>query len=91
MIEPGKDKRFLDKPENVNRLWRWFAIACALVAAVDILALIEFAYHRHVSLFVQGLPGFYVIWGFVGIVLLIFLAKRLRRVVMRPEDYYDGD
>lgn len=91
MTEPDKRKRFLDKRKNVDRLWRWFVIGCAMVAAIDMLGLIEVLYHRHASLFVEGLPGFYAAWGFAGIALLIFLAKLLRRIVMRPEDYYDGD
>jgi hypothetical protein len=91
MIKPDDDKGFLDRPENVNRLWRWFVSACALVVAIDVLALVEVLYHRHVSIFVEGLPGFYAAWGFAGIALLIILAKLLRRLVMRPEDYYDGE
>jgi hypothetical protein len=87
-VEPDK-KRFLDDPANVARLWRGFVIACAAVAALDLLGLLGIVWHRHVSLFVEGLPGFYPIWGFLGISILIVLAKRLRAIVMRPEDYYD--
>lgn len=90
MATPRQPSRYLDKPENVSRLWRRFVIVCAVVAAVDILGLIGFVYHRHALLFVEGLPGFYAAWGFVGIVVLIFGAKKLRRLVMRPEDYYQG-
>jgi len=80
--------RYLDDPENVSRLWRRFLVVCAAVAAADVLGLVGFVYHRHALLFVEGLPGFYAAWGFVGIVALIFGAKQLRRLVMRPEDYY---
>lgn len=89
MARPGEPRRYLDDPANVARLWRRFVILCAAVAALDILGLIGVLYHRHASLFVEGLPGFYAGWGFVGIVALIFGAKQLRRVVMRPEDYYE--
>ena len=89
-MDPEK-KRFLDDSANVDRLWRWFVIGCVIVASLDILALLDFVWHRHVYLFVEGLPGFYPIWGFVGISLLIVLAKKLRQIVMRPEDYYDDD
>ena len=34
--------------------------------------------------------GFYAIYGFVACVLLVVLAKVMRKVVMRPETYY-GD
>jgi len=81
-------KRYLDDKDNVTRLWRRFVILCALVAAMDLLGLLEVIYHRHATLFVEGLPGFYSGWGFVAIVALILLAKQLRRLVMRPENYY---
>ena len=87
-MEPEK-KRFLDDPANVDRLWRGFVVACAAVAAIDLLGLLDVIWHRHVNLFVEGLPGFYPLWGFLGISLLIVLAKKLRTVVKRPEDYYD--
>ncbi len=89
-MDPDK-KRFLDDPDNVDRIWRWFVAACVAVAALDVLALLDVAWHRHVSLFIEGLPGFYPVWGFVGISVLIILAKKLRTLVMRPEDYYDDD
>ena len=84
-------KRFLDDPANVSRLYRWFVIACVVVAALDILALFEFIWHRHVYMFVEGLPAFYPPWGFIGISVLVILSKKLRTLVMRPEDYYDEE
>jgi hypothetical protein len=33
--------------------------------------------------------GFYGWFGFVACVALVLIAKQLRRIVMRPEDYYD--
>ncbi|HIF05849.1 MAG TPA: hypothetical protein EYQ64_02555 [Gemmatimonadetes bacterium] len=35
------------------------------------------------------IPAFYPVYGFVGIVALVFIAKQMRKVLMRPEDYYD--
>lgn len=88
MNQTPEKKRYLDDPENVTRLWRRFVLACALVAAIDLLGLLEIVYHRHIAFFAEGLPGFYAAWGFIAIAALIFLAKQLRRLVMRPEDYY---
>jgi hypothetical protein len=84
-------KYFLDDSNNVNRLWRLFVICCVVVAALDVLSLTGLGWHRHVSLFVEGLPGFYPLWGFIAIALLIMLARQLRRIVMRPENYYGDD
>jgi len=32
--------------------------------------------------------GFYALYGFVACVLLVLLAKEMRKLVMRNEDYY---
>lgn len=84
-------KRFLDDPANVSRLYRWFVIACVVVAALDIFALFDFIWHRHVYMFIEGLPAFYPLWGFIGISVLVILSKKLRTVVSRPENYYDDE
>jgi len=33
----------------------------------------------------------YAIYGFIACVVLVLLGRLLRRIVMRPEDYYGGD
>ena len=33
--------------------------------------------------------GFFPLYGFVGAFLLVLAAKQMRRVLMRPEDYYE--
>ena len=81
---PGEEPRFFDKPENVRRtMWALYAI-CAILVVADFIA------HRHIYHPWESLPAFYPIYGFVGIVVLVLLAKQLRRVVMRDEDYYDA-
>ena len=50
--------------------------------------------HRHPSFKHEELPielwwGFYCFYGFVACVLLVLVAKQMRKVVMRDEDYYD--
>ena len=72
-----------DKPENVKRLLLIFYICCALLFTLD------FIIHRHVVHDWEKLWGFYPIYGFVGCVLLVFIAKWRRTLLMRPSDYYD--
>jgi membrane protein YdbS with pleckstrin-like domain len=76
-------QHILDKPENVRRLLRIFYLACALLLAAD------FIYHRHVIHDWESLWGFYALFGFAACVSLVLIAKQLRRILMRPEDYYD--
>ncbi len=79
-----EDKRYwLDRPENVTRLYRGLWIV-----GVG-LALLDFVVHRHAEAGFDGWLFFYAVYGFVACVALVLAAKVLRRVVMRPEDYYD--
>lgn len=81
-----QEKQYLfDKPQNVNRLLRGFYVICGVLLVLD------FILHRHISHSWENLPGFYAIYGFVACVLLVLIAKEMRKVLMRKEDYYDVD
>jgi len=85
MSAPLSDEKkyFFDKPENVKRVLKWFYVICGL------LVLADFVVHRHVGFGWEKIPAFYAIYGFVACVVLVVLAKEMRKVVMRKEDYYD--
>ena len=51
----------------------------------------DFVVHRHVSMSLENLPAFYAIYGFIACVLLVLVAKVMRKILMRKEDYYDVD
>lgn len=80
-----KDKRHMfDNPRNVRRVvYALFAI-CALTFAAD------FFVERHVDHPWEVLFGFYAVYGFVACVLLVLVAKEMRKILMRKEDHYDG-
>jgi uncharacterized membrane protein YhaH (DUF805 family) len=73
-----------DKPENVRRLLRFLYLVCALLLAADLFV------HRHADHAWESLWGFYAIFGFAACVSLVLLARQLRKLLKRPEDYYDG-
>lgn len=73
----------LDDPKVIKLILRIFYICCVLLFLADIV------YHRHAVRDWEGWWGFYAIYGFVGCVLLVLIAKWMRKIVMRPEDYYD--
>ena len=74
-----------DKPQNVRRvLWALVAMCIATISA-------DFVYHRHIVHPWEGVWGFYAIYGFVACVVLVLVAKELRKLLMRAEDYYDRD
>jgi hypothetical protein len=80
---PDGRVRWLDRKENVTKVARALYAVCALVALLD------FVIHRHVEFSAEGFPAFYAIYGFVGSVFLVLSAKQLRKLLKRPEDYYD--
>lgn len=77
-------RRWLDEPRNVDRL------VYALYAIGALLFLADLIYLKHPHFAPEGWFGFYAIYGFVACVLLVLIAKQLRRLLMRPEDHYES-
>ena len=73
---------WVDKPGSADKLFKILAMVCAL------LFLSEFTFHKHVIVAVENIPGFYGIFGFVMFTALILVAKMLRTIIKRREDYY---
>ncbi len=56
-----------------------------------IVLLLDFVVEREHHHPLEEMRVIYPFFGFFGIALLIVMAKGLRRLVMRSEDYYDAD
>lgn len=81
---PRDEKRYwLDEPRNVTLLVRIFYCVCALVIAIDVFV------PKHGPFAIEHVFGFYGFYGFAACVALVLIAKQLRRILMRSEDYYD--
>lgn len=74
---------WVDKPGSADRLIKVLAVVCIL------LFLADFTYHKHAYVSVENIPGFYGIYGFVMFTGLILVAKLLRVIIKRPENYYE--
>ena len=83
MSDEKEKIHLFDRPKNVERLLKGFYAICIL------LALADFVVHRHIGFGWEKIPAFYAGYGFVACVLLVLIAKKIRNVVMRKEDYYD--
>lgn len=83
MAEKHESDGFFDKPANVKKMLRVFYVACGLLVAAD------FIVHRHIYHDWEKIPAFYAIYGFIGCVVLVVIAKEMRKFLMRGEDYYD--
>ena len=70
------------QPATAKLIRVFFAISAVLFLA-------DFFVPRKTHLGVEKVPGFYAIYGFIGCVVLVLVAKEMRKVVMRRGTYYD--
>lgn len=78
-----KKQYIFDNPKNVQRLIRTLYVCCG------ILFILDFIINRHFIHPYEVLLGFYAVYGFVGCVILVIIAKWMRTFLMRDENYYD--
>ena len=82
----GKDdKHLFDDPRNVKLGIRALYALCAVLFVFDIF------FHRHIAHPFEALFGFYSVYGFVACVLLVLIAKEMRKLFMRDERHYDDE
>jgi hypothetical protein len=67
-------------------------IRIVLYILCGLLVLVDFFVHRHTVMSLEKFTAFYAVYGFAALVTVVLLAKGLRRLVRRSEDYYErGD
>lgn len=80
---PPAKRHLFDDRRNVKRAVYALYAVCALSLAGD------FIVYRHVDHPWESLFGFYSVYGFAACVLLVLIAKQMRKILMRRDDYYD--
>lgn len=87
MTRDAPDQRpgFFYRTANLRRLLLLLYAACLALLGADLL------FHRHAVHPWEALPGFYAVFGLTACVLLVLVAKQMRKLLMRPEDHYDRD
>lgn len=88
-VDGAEDRRWLDEPANVNKIVYGLYILCALLLSVDLLDVFHLGYHKHPHFDMEKWLGFYGIYGFLGSVGLVMVAKQMRKILSKDEDYYD--
>lgn len=83
MAKPDTQKSGLDDPRNGVR------IVWALVVICAVLLVIDWFVPKHGPFAIEHWLGFYGTLGFIACVGFVLIAKQMRRILMRPEDYYD--
>ena len=84
MADQSKKSYWLDNPKNINLIVWGLVILCIALFFIDGF------YKKHPHFDVEQLFGFYGVYGFFVCVALVLVAKALRKVLMRSEDYYDS-
>jgi hypothetical protein len=83
MKKKKKELTFLDSTKNRTRVRNYFYISLLVLLVVD------FFVHKHGHFPWEEALEFFAVYGFISCVSLIFIAKVLRLLVKRKEDYYD--
>ena len=65
-----------------------FYVLCGILVLSDLLDAMGLTDFRHAENQLDGVPGFYAIYGFIGCVVLVLVATQMRKIVMRDERYY---
>lgn len=78
-----KEFDFFDKPKNR------IILAGIYIISLIVLLIMDFFVHKHPYFSIEEIPVFYAVYGFIGCVLLVVIAKQMRLFLKRGEDYYD--
>ena len=81
--KPNNRQHLFDNPRNVS------LVIGSLYSVCILLFLLDFILHRHATNEWDSFTGFYALFGFTACVILVLIAKQMRRVLKRKEDYYD--
>lgn len=79
----------MDRPESVRTFFRVFYAACALLFLAELLLLGAENAHPHP---LEERMRFFVypVYGFVSFWFLVLVARPMRSLLIRSEDYYEG-
>jgi hypothetical protein len=87
---PKEPIGWMDKPHVVKRLFTGFYVLCALMLLAELVLMgIENAHPHPIEERVAFL--LYPIYGFASFWFLVLLAKPMRKLLIRSEDYYDAE
>ncbi len=62
-----------------------------LLAIGAMLVVLEFMIHRHGEIALEDLPLFPAIYAFLICIFIVVGGILLRKIAMKPEDYYDDE
>jgi len=78
---------WMDKPDFVKRLFLAFYAICGVLIVAEVV-FGKATEHPHPY---EGPFGFYAVYGFISFWFLVLLAKPMRKLLIRSEDYYERE
>ncbi|MGH1429202.1 MAG: hypothetical protein ACRBEE_14785 [Arenicella sp.] len=80
---PHQSSGFFYRKEVIRWILIIFYLCCAGLFVAD------FFIHRHIVTDVERFKTFYALYGLIACVVLVLLAKLMRIVLIKEENYYD--
>ena len=78
-----------EEAQKLARMGIWATRVLLTIGAV--LVVLEFIVHRHGEIALEDLPLFPAIYAFFVCIFIVVGGILLRKIAMKPEDYYDDE
>ncbi len=82
---------WIERASSVKLLVRLLFVVSACLFVPDVLDLVGIGYHKHGHYDAEGWFGFYAVFGFIAYSFIVGAGWIWRSLVMRKENFYDGD
>jgi hypothetical protein len=83
-----EERSVFETPKALRLIWIIVPAVCAFFALMNVVLAIMGKTHPHFTL--DAFPVFYGVVGFLSFSFIVLAGKHLRKILMRPEGYYDG-
>jgi hypothetical protein len=83
-----EERSVFERPGTLKAIWIGLPAACAFFALMNIVLAMRGKTHPHFT--IDAFPVFYGVVGFVSFAFIVLAGQHLRKILMRPEGYYDG-
>ena len=78
-----------EEAQNLAQMGIWATRVLLTIGAV--LVVLEFIVHRHGEIALEDLPLFPAVYAFFVCIFIVVGGILLRKIAMKPEDYYDDE
>ena len=92
------ERSIFERPGTLRAIWVTLIVSCVAFAAAGfwLASQHQLGHEPHfeeqgaLGAFADGFPAAYAVVGFVSFAFIVLAGQHLRRILMRPEGYYDG-